>query len=161
MSIGPRTTFRKAVAEDAEAIRRVVRAAYAKWVPLIGREPLPMKVDYGRALKEHDIDLLFADTTLVGLIETVEQPDHLWVENIAVLPEAQGRGFGKALLSFADDKAVWSKRAVIRLLANEAFAANIALYERAGFAVDRKEPFHLGGVIVYMSKKLADTALAP
>ncbi|RVC49448.1 GNAT family N-acetyltransferase, partial [Mesorhizobium sp. M00.F.Ca.ET.038.03.1.1] len=34
--------FRTAEAADAAAIRDIVRAAYAKWVPVIGREPLPM-----------------------------------------------------------------------------------------------------------------------
>ena len=37
--------FRPARRDDAEAIRDLVRAAYAKWVPLIGREPMPMKED--------------------------------------------------------------------------------------------------------------------
>jgi ribosomal protein S18 acetylase RimI-like enzyme len=146
-------TFRKAVDEDAEAIRKLVRAAYAKWVPLIGREPSPMGADYGSAMNKHDIDLLFAADTLVGLIETEQHPDHLWIENIAVLPDAQGQGFGKRLLALADEKAARSGCGEIRLLTNAAFAANIALYERSGFSVDRKELLHLGGVTVFMSKR--------
>jgi len=136
----------------------MVRAAYAKWVPLIGREPRPMVADYGRAVKEHDIDLLYAADTLVGLIETKQLPDHLWIENIAVSPDAQGRGFGKHLLALADEKAARSGCSEIRLLTNEAFAANIALYERSGFSVDRKEPSRLGGVTVFMSKRLAESS---
>ena len=31
--------LRQAMATDAAAIRELTRAAYAKWVPLIGREP--------------------------------------------------------------------------------------------------------------------------
>ena len=92
MNAGIRTTFRKAISDDAEAIRQVVRSAYAKWVPLIGREPRPMVADYGRAVEEHDIDLLYADGALVGLIETMQHPEHLWIENVAVSPDAQGRG---------------------------------------------------------------------
>jgi hypothetical protein len=50
--------IRPAVSADAEAIRELTRTAYAKWVALIGREPLPMQADYQRAVAEHTIDLL-------------------------------------------------------------------------------------------------------
>src|SRR4051812_8818836 len=82
--------LRPGVREDATAIRDLVRAAYAKWVPLIGREPMPMRADYDVALAEHDFDLLVDGDTLVGVLETMHQPDHLWIENIAVHPDRQG-----------------------------------------------------------------------
>ena len=37
-----RSALRRATPRDAEAVRALTRAAYAKWVPLIGREPRPM-----------------------------------------------------------------------------------------------------------------------
>ena len=46
--------LRRARVEDAAAIRALSRAAYGKWVPLIGREPKPMTADYGKAVREHD-----------------------------------------------------------------------------------------------------------
>src|ERR1700722_13504646 len=73
--------LRKATAEDVGMIRELVRSAYAKWVPVIGREPQPMSADYARAVQEHQIDLAFMDTRLVGLIETIVRGDHLWIEN--------------------------------------------------------------------------------
>ena len=53
-------------------------------VTLIGREPLPMQADYERALADHTIDLLTVGGALVGLVETILEPDHLWIENVAV-----------------------------------------------------------------------------
>lgn len=41
--------LRRATAADAANVRALARAAYAKWVPLIGREPIPMTADYDRA----------------------------------------------------------------------------------------------------------------
>lgn len=152
--------FRRAAVEDADAIRDTVRSAYAKWVPIIGREPRPMVADYQQAVQKHDVDMLFSDNALVGLIETIQHRDHLWIENIAVLPEHQGKGWGKHLLAYADQKASEASCNEVRLLTNEAFTANVALYERSGYRIDKKEPFHLGGTTVYMSKKLGNAASA-
>jgi hypothetical protein len=41
--------LRQATPADAAAIRRLTRAAYAKWIPASGREPKPMTVDYSVA----------------------------------------------------------------------------------------------------------------
>lgn len=146
--------FRPAKAADVDAITRLVRDAYAKWVPVIGREPLPMTVDYAAAEKEHDIDLAFAGDTLVGLIETMARADHLWIENVAVAPAQQGRGYGVGLLAHAEETARASGLAEIRLLTNEAFASNVGLYLKVGYVIDRTEPFR-GGTTVYMSKRIA------
>lgn len=145
--------IRPATAEDAAGIRALTRAAYAKWVPLIGREPLPMQADYERAVAEHTIDLLIVDGALAGLVETILRPDHLWIENVAVTPEQQGRGFGRLLLDHAERRVLQSGRVQIRLPTNQAFAANLALYAKLGYALDRTESFR-GGTTVHMSKRI-------
>ena len=76
--------MRQAVPGDAGAIRALTRAAYAKWVPVIGREPLPMVADYEAAVGKHRFDLLYVDGVLAALIETVPKDDHLLIENVAV-----------------------------------------------------------------------------
>ena len=144
---------RPALSEDAARIRDLTRAAYAKWVALIGREPLPMQADYRRAVAEHTIDLLIDGGALAGLIETILRPDHLWIENVAVAPERQGRGFGRLLLAHAEKRAAEAEQFEIRLQTNQAFGANLALYAKLGYAIDRIEAFR-GGTIVHMSKKI-------
>lgn len=146
--------FRKAEREDADAVLHLVRNPYAKWVNVIGREPRPMAADYLRAVQEHDVELLIVKGEFVGVIETIRYPDYLWIENVAVAPHRQGQGWGKQLLVFADRKAEAFGCHQIRLLTNEAFATNVALYERSGYRIDKKEPFELGGAVVYMSKQL-------
>jgi GNAT superfamily N-acetyltransferase len=145
--------IRPAVLEDAAGIRDLTRAAYAKWAALIGREPLPMQADYQRAVVEHTIDVLIVDGALAGLIETALRPDHLWIENVAVAPEQQGRGFGRLLLAHAERRAIHAGRPEIRLLTNQAFAANLELYAGRGYIVNRTEPFR-GGTIVHMSRRI-------
>lgn len=154
MSSASSIGFRSAEPADAEAIEAIVRAAYAKWVPLIGREPLPMRADYDKAVREHQFELAIEDGRIVGLIETIAHEDHIWIENVAVAPEAQGRGIGRKLLDSAERKAVETGCRELRLLTNGAFEANVRLYRRHGYVVDREEPF-MSGTTVYMSKRLA------
>lgn len=146
--------FRPGTRDDVDAIRSLVRAAYAKWVPILGREPRPMTADYLTTIDEHDFDLLMDGDLLVGLIETEHKPDHLWIENVAVHPDRQGQGLGTKLLKWAEKRAQVSGTGELRLLTNQAMEANIKLYKKVGYKVDRTEPFHLGGTTVYMSKSI-------
>lgn len=146
-------TLHRAVAEDAATVRDITRAAYARWVPLIGREPLPMTADYDRAVQDHRIDLLRRGEETLALIETMLREDHLWIENIAVLPAAQGQGLGRLLLGHAETLAREHGRGEVRLLTNAAFGGNVALYEHHGYVVTAREAFR-GGITVWMRKRL-------
>jgi len=156
MSIEPPVDIRMAEPHEAGAITAIVMAAYAKWVPLIGREPMPMRVDYEKAVLEHRFDLAVENGAILGLIETVPHPDHLWIDNVAVAPAAQGRGIGRMLLAFTEERAIAAGHPELRLVTNGAFESNIALYTRLGFAVDRIEDFR-NGKAVYMRKPFHGT----
>ena len=146
--------IRRAGEADAAAVRELTRSAYAKWVPLIGREPMPMTADYERAVREHMIDLLFVDARLVALIETVNEADHLLIANVAVAPPFQGHGYGRLLLDHAERLAASLRLPELKLYTNKRFVTNIDLYRRLGYAIDREEPF-MGGFMVHMSKRIA------
>ena len=144
-------SIRRAGPPDAVAVRELTRSSYARWVPVIGREPMPMTVDYERAIREHMVDLLLVGSQLAGVIETVNGSDHLLIENIAIAPAFQGRGHGRHLLRHAEALAASLRLPELRLYTNKAFAWNVDFYGRHGYAVDREEPF-MGGFTVYMSK---------
>lgn len=95
--------LRRSVSGDAAELRRLTRAAYAKWVPVIGREPKPMGADYEAAVESFRFDLLYLDGVLAGLVETIDEGDSLLVENVAVDPDFQGRGLGSTLMAHAED----------------------------------------------------------
>lgn len=149
----PEVTMRTARADDAVAIRALVRAAYARWVPVIGREPRPMQADYETAIRDHRFDLIEEAGQLVALIETEARTDHYWVENLAVLPAAQGRGLGRRLLAHAETLATAAGLTEIRLLTNGRMAANRALYRSVGYIETAEEPF-MESTVVYLSKRL-------
>ena len=151
---------RRAVPADVTAIRELTREAYAKWVPIIGREPRPMMADYDAAVRDHLIDLLYVADRLVALIETIPAADHLLIENVAVLPKGQGGGHGRRLLTHAEGLAASLGLPEVRLYTNKAFVENVQLYLRLGYQVDREEAF-MNGVAVHMSKLLRSQAELP
>jgi GNAT superfamily N-acetyltransferase len=147
----PAVTLRTAVPADADAVRALTRAAYAKWVAVTGREPLPMRADHARAVREHRVDLLLVGGALVALIEMVPRADGLLVENVAVDPTRQGEGHGKRLLAHAEAVAAGLSLPVVRLYTNKLFAANLSFYAGLGYAVEREEALN-GGTAVHMAK---------
>jgi GNAT superfamily N-acetyltransferase len=136
--------MRRATTADAAAVRELTRAAYAKWVPILGREPRPMTADYDAALREHLIDMLHAGGEAVALIEMAPTADHLLIVNVAVAPAYQGRGHGRALMAHAEEVARSLNLREVRL----------RLYNRLGYRVDREEQHPQFGVAVHMSKRL-------
>jgi GNAT superfamily N-acetyltransferase len=150
-------TVRSAEATDADAIRALTREAYAKWVPVIGREPKPMTADYVDAVGRHRFDLLYVGDTLAALIETITERDHLLIENVAVSPRFQRQGLGRRLMAHAEQVALSVGYGEVRLYTNKLFAENVRLYGRLGYRLDREETF-TGGVVVHMSKPLPSAA---
>jgi ribosomal protein S18 acetylase RimI-like enzyme len=146
--------LRRATPADATAVRDLTRAAYAKWVPVIGREPGPMKADYDQAVREHVIDLLYIGDELTALIEMRPEADHLLIVNVAVSPSHQGHGHGRALLRHAEDFAGSLGLGEARLYTNGNFTDNIRLYQHVGYRIDREEIHPQLGPAVYMSKRL-------
>jgi GNAT superfamily N-acetyltransferase len=119
-------TLRTAGPADAAAVDALTQAAYAKWVPIVGRRPRPMTVDYARAVVEHRIDLVEAGNHLLALVELADAPDHLLIVNLAVAPEAQGQGLGSLLLRHAEEVARELGRPTLRLYTNRLMAPHIA-----------------------------------
>jgi ribosomal protein S18 acetylase RimI-like enzyme len=146
-------TWRAGTPDDVEAIGALVEAAYAKWIPLIGRRPLPMVADYHSTINEHDFTLVERDGALIGLIETEARSDHLYIVNVAVAVDRQGLGLGRRLIAHAERQALAQGFDEIRLITNARFAANVALYERVGYEVIWREPV-LSGEAAHMRKQL-------
>jgi len=146
--------LRRATAADAANVRALTRAAYAKWVPLIGREPIPMTADYDRAVVDHIIDLWEDRGELLALIEAIRASDHLSIENIAVRPDRQGNGLGSKLLDHAESFAISLGLDEIRLYTNAAFASNLSFYSRRGYQEYQRGSLLPGSVTIFMRKRV-------
>ncbi len=149
-----RLALRRATAADARAVRALTRAAYAKWVPVLDREPLPMTADYDRAIITHVIDLLEEDGSLRALIEMTPADGYLLIVNIAVRPDQQGKGIGDRLLSHAEQFARSLGLDEIELYTNAAMASNLDFYRRRGYREYQRGTIVPGAVSVFMRKKI-------
>src|SRR6185503_19019905 len=147
----PTATLRRAGGADAVAITRLVEAAYEHYRPLIGRTPIPMLTDFGVAVREHEVWVLDGAGGVVGVIELAVRDDHLWIENVAVAPDHQALGLGRRLMAHAEDEARRRGLPELRLLTNELYARNLAMYARYGYRETHREPY-LGTDLVHFSK---------
>ena len=119
---------------DAERLREIARAAYAKYIPRLGREPTPMSADYAAAVAAGRAVVVVRGDTLLGyLIGRVEDDGSYFIENIAVDPDCQGEGSGARLLRYTMAEARRLGRSALRLSTNAAMTENRALYARFGF----------------------------
>jgi GNAT superfamily N-acetyltransferase len=151
----PQPTLRRATDDDVDAVRDLVAAAYEKYIPLIGRTPLPMLTDYTEAIRTHDVWVLDLSGQIVGVIELIARVDHLWIDNVAIEPRWQRLGLGRRLLGHAESEARRLGLVELRLLTNERYLDNIAMYGRYGYVETHREA-HLGTDLVHFAKGLAD-----
>jgi ribosomal protein S18 acetylase RimI-like enzyme len=146
--------IRQATGADLPAVLDLVERAYEPWVERIGRRPAPMDSDYAGLIAAGQVHLLDADGRTVGLVILSDLGDHLLVDNVAVDPDHQGRGHGRALLAFAERRAAELGLAELRLYTHALMTENIALYRRLGWR-DYDRHSERGFTRVYFLKRLA------
>lgn len=126
--------IRPATVSDEPAIRACAEAAYARYVPRIGRRPAPMDADFARRIRDGHVDALASDTLLAGYAIFYPRGDHIHLENVAVHPDFAGRGMGGALLRHVEDRARLHGLRAVELYTNGAMTENLALYPHLGYA---------------------------
>jgi ribosomal protein S18 acetylase RimI-like enzyme len=148
---------RRAVIADAPALNALARAAYAIYLPVIGREPQPMATDWQTLFASQEIWIVDGPAGPLASLALEVEPDHVVIWSVAVLPEHQRQGTGRRLLEFAEARSRELKRPEIRLFTNAKMVRNIALYQRLGYVETRREELP-DRVIVHMGKRLDNPA---
>ncbi len=115
------------------AIERCARAAYGKYVARIGRAPAPMVADFASQITAGRVWAAVDEAGFGGYAVCYPRGDHMHLENIAVLPERQGRGIGRALIAHVEAEARKLGLAAVELYTNEKMTENLALYPRLGY----------------------------
>jgi ribosomal protein S18 acetylase RimI-like enzyme len=125
--------IRQAEPGDAVEVRDLVRASYARYVGRIGKQPAPMLEDYAALIRAGEVWVLAEGGEVLGVLVIRPAEDHMFVDNVAVAPGHQGRGLGRELVAFAEEKAAEHGMPEIRLYTNEKMHENLDIYARLGF----------------------------
>ena len=147
------TRIAPAQAGQEDAIRALVRRAYAIYVPRMGKEPGPMLDDYAARIAEGTVYALGRDGVMCGVLVLLDFPGYLLLDNIAIDPDCQGQGLGRILIDFAEGEARRRGYAEIRLYTHETMTENIAMYPRLGYEESHRIT-EKGYARVYMRKKI-------
>ena len=147
-------TPRLASRDDFDAVREVVRAAYAHYVVRIGRKPGPMLDDYSALIEGGHVHVVEQAGVVQGVLVLIPEKDSMLLDNVAVAPAAQGLGLGRLMLAFAERCAIDAGYDSIRLYTNEAMTENIELYARIGYAETHRAE-EKGLRRVYMAKPIS------
>lgn len=146
-------TIRLANAVDVPLIRECVRSAYAKYRDRVDRELMPVLADYGALVAREVVCVLTVHLQVHGIIVMYPQTDSLFIENVAVHPGAQGRGYGKRLLLFAEEQARLRGMGTLSLYTNEVMTENLRMYARFGY-IETDRRVEDGYRRVYLTKRL-------
>jgi predicted ATPase/GNAT superfamily N-acetyltransferase len=118
---------------DHAAVADCVNAAFRAFTLRIGKPPAPMLADYGALIAAGRVHLLEADGLVLGALVAEPRRDHLFVDVIAVRPEAQRQGLGRRLMACAAQDARRRGLAEIRLYTHEAMEGALALYRALNY----------------------------
>ncbi|GAA2808756.1 GNAT family N-acetyltransferase [Streptomyces showdoensis] len=124
---------RPADAADVPAVKAVIDAAFHHYIERIGLVPAPMEEDHAANVAAGRV--FVAGEPVAGLVVVIPEADHLYLDTVAVHPDAQGTGLGRALMGWVEDRARALGLPEVRLLTNAMMWENRKLYERYGYEV--------------------------
>ncbi|MEM9138831.1 MAG: GNAT family N-acetyltransferase [Pseudomonadota bacterium] len=125
--------IRPARPDDAEKVAQIAQAAYAPLAKRMDTPPAPMLDDYPARVGEGVVWVLEDGADVLGFIILVDREDALLLENVAVAPEAHGRGAGRRLVAFAEAEAAQRGHSAIRLYTHATMVENQAIYAHLGY----------------------------
>ncbi|WP_128436892.1 GNAT family N-acetyltransferase [Streptomyces cyaneus] len=125
--------IRSAVDADVCAVKAVTDAAYEHYIERIGRAPVPMEADHAADVAAGKV--FVTGDPVIGLVVLEAHEDHLFLDSIAVHPDAHGRGVGRRLLHFVDARARALGLPEVRLYTNALMWENQKIYPKYGYEV--------------------------
>lgn len=130
--------IRTARIDDLPVILDIAKAAFSLYLTRMDRPPAPLYAPYEQLIAAGEVSVLLAADEIVGyqVLTTASEPGkppYLLIDILAVAPGHQGKGYGQALIRFAEEQARRQKVTEIRLYTNTAMTENLAFYPRLGF----------------------------
>lgn len=125
--------IRPAARADVPAVKTVTDAAYHHYIERIGVVPQPMEADHAANVAAGKV--FVTGDPVTGLVVVEEFADHLFLDSVAVRPDAHGTGVGRRLLHFVDARARALGLPEVRLYTNALMWENQKVYSKYGYEV--------------------------
>ncbi|MDQ1044217.1 GNAT family N-acetyltransferase [Streptomyces sp. V4I2] len=125
--------IRPATPADVPAVKAVTDAAYHPYIERIGVVPQPMEADHAANVAEGKV--FVTGEPVSGLVVVEAYEDHLYLDSIAVHPDAHGKGVGRRLLRFVEAHARALRLPEVRLYTNAMMWENQKIYPKYGYEV--------------------------
>lgn len=125
--------LRRATSKDDECCFRLHEASLREYVePIYGWDPDFQRSHHAEWFDADRLSIIEDDDgKAVGVVDVIDDGDHLYLGRIELMPEAQGRGLGTAVV-----RDLLRQGRTVRL---DVFTNNVRahrFYERLGFTVD-------------------------
>ncbi len=139
MSRKPSFLIRTAVPSDQGTVEGIAQAAYSVYLGRMDRKPFPMIDDYGRHIREGNLFVLEDGGSIRGYAVILNgPPGTLLLDNVGVDPDFQGKGYGGALIAYAEEQGRERGCSLITLYTNAAMVENQSMYPHLGYSVSRR-----------------------
>jgi GNAT superfamily N-acetyltransferase len=125
--------IREASVTDASAVKACVVAAFEIYTERIGKPPGPMLLDFPTEIEARHVWLAESHGEVIGVLVQYETQHGFYIDTVAVDPDHQGTGVGKALLQFAEQEAIRRGYGSIYLCTNVKMTENQTFYPRIGY----------------------------
>ncbi|MFI8964183.1 GNAT family N-acetyltransferase [Streptomyces sp. NPDC053493] len=134
------THVRPALPADVPAVKAVIDAAFHHYIERIGLVPAPMEADHAANVAAGRVFVAPAGAgePVAGLVVVIPEAGHLYLDTVAVRPDAQGTGLGRALMTWVEQRARDLGLPEVRLLTNAMMWENQKMYERYGYEVTER-----------------------
>ncbi|MET9085364.1 GNAT family N-acetyltransferase [Streptomyces sp. NPDC004237] len=125
--------IRPARAADVPAVKAVTDMAYGHYIARIGVVPQPMEADHMANVAAGRVFVV--GEPVIGLVVIEAHDDHLFLDSVAVHPDAHGQGVGRRLLEFVEARARALGLPEVRLYTNALMWENQKIYPKYGYQV--------------------------
>ncbi len=132
--------IRPAVPDDVEPIAAIAEAAYSIYVEAMGQKPAPMIADFTAQVSQGIVWVGEDAGVVCAYVVAYPKDDHTHLENVAVDPSCQGKGYGLQMVKFVEAMAREQKRSAVELYTNIKMTGNQKWYPAIGYQeIDRRE----------------------
>jgi GNAT superfamily N-acetyltransferase len=158
MATAKQSEIRRAVAQDAPAIARVLYESFAEFKPRYtpgGFAATALNEAQVLArITEGPVWVLLRESAPIGTVAAVIRDRSVYIRGMAVIPSARGSGAGAALLREVANWAAGQRYNRLFLSTTPFLHSAIRLYERFGFRRTNDGLHHLAGTPLFTMEKI-------